>query len=32
MMINIEGNYPTLLDSVVQIVPECGALYFIENR
>lgn len=30
MMINIKGNYPTLLESIVQIVPECGALYFIE--
>lgn len=30
MVINIKGNYPTLLDSVVQIIPESGALYFIE--
>lgn len=30
MMINIEGKYPILLDSMVQIVPEQGALYFIE--
>lgn len=30
MMINIKGNYPTLWDSIVQIIPESGALYFIE--
>lgn len=30
MMINIKGNNPTELESIVEIVPEWGALYFIE--
>lgn len=30
MMININGSNPTCLESIVQIVPESGALYFIE--
>lgn len=30
MMININGSNPTYLESIVQIVPESGALYFIE--
>lgn len=30
MMINIKGSNPTELESIVEIVPEWGALYFIE--
>lgn len=30
MMINIKCGNPTELESIVQIVPESGALYFIE--
>lgn len=30
MVINIKGNNPTKLESIVQIIPELGALYFIE--
>lgn len=30
MMINIKGSNPTYLESIVQIIPESGALYFIE--
>lgn len=31
MMININGSNPTTyLESIVQIIPESGALYFIE--
>lgn len=30
MMINTNGSNPTYLESIVQIIPESGALYFIE--
>ena len=30
MMINIKGSNPTYLESIVQIIPESGALYFID--
>lgn len=30
MVINIKGNNPMELESIVQIIPEWGALYFIE--
>lgn len=30
MMINIQCGNPAELDSIVQIVPESGALYFVE--
>lgn len=30
MMININGSNPIYLESIVQIIPESGALYFIE--
>ena len=29
-MINIKGSNPTYLESIVQIIPESGALYFID--
>ena len=30
MMINTNGSNPTYLESIVQIIPESGALSFIE--
>lgn len=30
MMINIKCGNPSFLDSIIEIIPKCGALYFIE--